>query len=377
MAEPSFNRPYGPVTLAELTAGLVWPRLFRSFVLSVRPSRVALGTLTVLAMWGLALLIGWLSEPASPSGKRPQGIGERVMLDIADGVAGMAAGAVSLDTRGVKDSFELARTALTIHADRWGLLAVTLLVLLPVWLVGGAAISRGAALEVAGDVEAGMGRCLVFGVRRMGTLMRAVLLPVVIAAAVSLILKAAGWALFSLPGLSMVGALLYPLALLAGLFATLVWLGFIFGKALLVPAIAVENAGAMDAVQRAYSYVLGRPGRTVAYMAVLAAIGCVGLVFIAWLVKSSHTVADVALSAWLSPEREAVVMKPGDGQSLTSGTLWMWGRLLVFVVAGWATSFYFTGSTLLYLLLRRVLDEQDISEVWMPGMVGGTMAKKA
>jgi hypothetical protein len=370
MNEPSFNRPHGPITIAELTAGLVWPRLLRGFTMSLRPSRVFVGTVAVALMWGLAALLAMLTQKKAERGAETTGTAERVLADIGDGVGGAARQLVRLDFDAAWRSLDLALTSFSVQSGRGWEVLLACVVLLPVWLVAGGAISRSAAVEIAAAKEVTVFRTLVFALLRLGTMLRAVLLPLGLVAVVSLLIKAAGWVLFSWEGVSVIGAVLYPLMVLGGLVVTLVWIGFFAGSWLLVPAIAVENTDATDAVQRAYSYVFGRPARTSAYAVVVVAVGAVGLVLVNWLVGASVGVAKSGASAWLEAERVGVVVSPGTRDGLSAWIMEAWGWLLGCIAAGWAVSYIFSASTLLYLLLRRVHDEQDPSEVWMPGGSG-------
>ena len=44
------------------------------------------------------------------------------------------------------------------------------------------------------------------------------------------------------------------------------------------------------------------------------------------------------------------------------------------LVASYVVSYWFSGGTALYLLMRQVCDGQDAGELWSPGMVAGTHA---
>lgn len=366
MSEPSFNRPHGPITFAELSAGLVWPRLLRALPMSLRPARLMLGMLGVLGLIAAAKIVTLLTESTREGGVRPRGVGERVLADLSDGAAGAASALLRFDFDAAARSFELASTALSVHGERWGALALSLALMLPVWLLAGGATARSSALEFAGQADVPTRRVVVYALLRMGVLMRAVLLPLFVAALVSVALKIAGWALFSLPGLSVVGALLYPLAFLGGVVLTLVWIGFAIGHWLLAPSVATENSDATDAVQRAYSYVLGRPLRTLAYFALVLALGAAGFVLVSWVTGHAEGLTRAGLSSWLSPERAGLVATPGSNQSggVTAWIVGAWTWVIGLIPAAWALSYAFTSSTVLYLLLRRVHDEQDVSEVW-------------
>lgn len=363
---PPYNPPHVPVTLAELTSGLVWPRLLRAFPLSIRPARVFIGTAAVLIIWGLGALIGWATTSGT-TGTASKHVPRAILMDIADGITGVLSGIVHLDTRAALSGLDLAITSTSVHSDRWVVVLLTAVVLVPVFLVGCCAVSRHAAVEIAHGADLPVRRALVFAVRRAGTLATAVLIPIVLAAVISLILKVAGWVLLSIPGVSLLGALLYPLAVAVGLAYVLLWVGWIAGQPLIAPAVSAENADAVDALQRAYSYVLGRPGRLLLYAAVLVIQGAVALLVVTWLLDSAHAFASANTSAWLTPERAGAVTSRATDAAPTARVLGFWSWMVAVVVAGWGLSFYATASTILYLLIRRVSDEQDVSEIWMPG----------
>ena len=44
------------------------------------------------------------------------------------------------------------------------------------------------------------------------------------------------------------------------------------------------------------------------------------------------------------------------------------------LVAGWAFSYYSCATTVLYFLMRKATDDQDLEEIWQPGLIEGTMA---
>jgi hypothetical protein len=46
------------------------------------------------------------------------------------------------------------------------------------------------------------------------------------------------------------------------------------------------------------------------------------------------------------------------------------------LATAYAMSVVFTGLTIVYLLLRRVVDGQHISDIWMPGLLPGTVATR-
>ena len=49
-----------------------------------------------------------------------------------------------------------------------------------------------------------------------------------------------------------------------------------------------------------------------------------------------------------------------------------WQTVVVCLVAGYVFSYYFGASTIVYLLMRRACDGQDIAEIWQAGEISGT-----
>ena len=111
------------------------------------------------------------------------------------------------------------------------------------------------------------------------------------------------------------------------------------------------------------------------YASLVLLLGAVSYVIAEWSITSvidwTHTLATSEL-------REARIenLAPSDDStpSAAGQIIAFWEILAALILPAFAVSYYFSASTALYLLLRRVNDEQDIREVWMPGMVGGTMA---
>lgn len=196
--------------------------------------------------------------------------------------------------------------------------------------------------------------------------------------------------------------LLYGLALLAGFGAALLVLGLVLGFPLMWPTIAAEGSDSFDAMQRAMGYVGQRPWRAGLYALLLAVYGgacllfvrCVALLLLKLahlatgagmslfgLIHSARSEAHTKLDAmWRMPPWHELSFLPGTsgvhfwgsfGNAPLSGSesvgmylLMVWVFLVVGLVAAFAVSFFFCGSTEAYLLLRRDLDAVDYNEVY-------------
>jgi hypothetical protein len=265
----------------------------------------------------------------------------------------------------------------------YGLLAAILLA-----LVGGA-VSRMTATDFARGDKIGLQASLTFALRSWRRLIFSLLLPMAIAGLLAALFL---WILFGvlmLPWVDLAGGPLYGAALLVGFCVVFLLVGYALGFPLLVPAVACENCDAADALQRAYAYVLGRPLHLIGYGAVavvgLTAGYIVAAFFAAQILNvTGMLVGDIFGQAALAagPEyrvfdlaRDAPHAVPHTWHG-TWATWWVsfWQTVVLCLVAGYVFSYWYSASTIVYLLMRRACDGQEIGEIWEPGMVPGTMA---
>lgn len=360
-----------PVTLAELTAGLVWPTLLRIPAMAVQPARLLLGAAIVVLLALVARLfdggckvlnVADFAGPLLESIGRGFGAFAEALFEVRP------VAAVGLLYEGV-----IAQPVAMLH-DRPFSAAALLLLGVPVWTGGGGALCRMVAVDIAGHVNLSLREALGFALRRAWTLSWSLLLPLVALGALALFMAVAGWLLLNLPVVELLGALLYGGFLLLGLLVTLIFVGFALGQALLVPAVAAESTDSVDAFQRAYAYVLGRPARLALYGAAALSIGVVVYAIGGAIVGGvERLTADLSM-AWLSDARANELLgATGAEESFAALLIRRWNQALGLLLAGFGVSLYFSASTIVYMLCRRVNDEQDLREVWMPGLVEGTL----
>lgn len=402
------------VTFEDLAGDLVWTKLLGAAGLALRPGRVGIGFFMVALMW-LAVQVGGQID-----GREGNAVldawGESASAfwgGAVDSIMGIVGG----DAVRVRDGGTRMYAGLMTWPDRltdglWSAVvgAAVLGFVTLVWAVGGGAISRMSAAEFCHGVWLEWTEGLAFARQRIWSLVGALLIPALLVFGAALALAIGGWALFNIPGLNVIGGVLYGLMLVGGLLAGIVLLALIIGKQLLVPAVAVEGTDAIDAVSRAYSYIF-RPGRLLLYWAIVLVQGvvCVG---VAWVVAVFVLgLTSAATGAWTGDNGRAVtrgetpmVIKttepeptPADADPDVldrvvaeprvtiepAGTTWtltgrlvnLWQGVVVLLVAGYAVSFYFSASTLVYLAVRRINDGQDMHDLWVPGLVEGTLAE--
>jgi hypothetical protein len=268
------------------------------------------------------------------------------------------------------------------------LLAVFSLV---VMALTGAILSRLSALEMAGAEHSPLMEVFGFAVRRLWVFVKAPITPFLILLAIGVMLAVAGL-IGAIPFLGeIVLGMAFILFLAVGFVLMLLLLGILGGFHLLYPTIAVEGSDAFDAMSRSFAYVYARPWRLLFYSVISLIYGVVTFLFVSfaiYLVLSlTHTFAGWGTSffgynhGWYSGSAKLDTLWPAPEFSrLLGATNWyamnwsefvgslflhFWVYLLISAGGAYVISYYFSTHTIIYLLLRRSVDGQTTTEVFM------------
>lgn len=353
----------------DLIEQLIWPRLLKAPALALAPTRLGLGFFCLLLLallWQLPQL--WIDGPGPFELAANQITGALAELSRA-----LASWSVDALLNALGGLFYRAPAAMLTTYP-----ITTLVLLIPslaVWCVGVGAISRSTACEFSLDVLTPWPAALGFSLSRCGSLMAALAAPLVVVLVLALLIAAAGAALLTWPVGDVIGAILYPAALLLATIAVIAITGYMLGHKLLVPAVVCEGTDAVDAIQRSYAYVIGRPLRLLIYLSILALVGALCLFIAAAIAAGINAFAAGAAGYWSGPRgREILSGAPipaGGTRAIASSIIRIFAAIPTLLAAAYAVSLYAGGSTVLYLLLRQVNDGQDPAELWMPGSVPG------
>ncbi len=319
----------------------------------------------------------------------PMGVFEAAARAVIERTRDILSAALALNCPLVLSSvtqlFEIPAILLTDHtgfAMVYGLWAVVVV------LLGSAAISRSAACQFAIEQYIPWTTSLAFALKRWVAILGAPGLPVA-GLAIGAAGLAVGGLLLAVPGLNVIGAVLYGLALIGSAIAACLILLTVLASALLVPAVAVDAADAPDALARAYSFVRNRPLHWLVYGLAVFVQGLFGLVVVALIAAIAINFAAWGAGLFVtSPAVEALgggasvtQLLPEDRAWMLSGThraagaiIGLWRTVVAGFVAGWVLSYFACASTVLYFLMRKATDDQDLEEIWQPGMIEGTMA---
>lgn len=350
---------------------LLWPRIFGAARLGLRPGRLGLAFVAIVVA---ALLIeaglaidARLHAPTHPwpweVPHRPDGFYSILWTAYI-------ATPVSL-------LFRLPFTTLVVGP-----------VLLALWTVLVGAISRMAACDIALGEPVSWVDGLKFAAARWWSLLGSILGPLVLAWGLAGGLVLAGL-LARWPVANLSFAVCYGAALLLSFFAVLVLVIFILGKGMLIPAVVCEGADAIDAIQKAYRYVIARPGRTIWYL-IVASAGLALVCGVFWLlICFTIGLAARATGTWsgqgywmiwwpTTQVLNGLGVAADQPRDLTypvgAGLIRLWTLVPALLFFASIVSCATAANTMIYLALRRICDGQDVAELWVPGMIAGSMA---
>ncbi len=261
-----------------------------------------------------------------------------------------------------------------------------------IWSCAGGAICRIAGVQFARDEKLTMKQGLGYGWRKLfGGFFLAPCIPLAFIF-IAVIMLTIGGMVLRIPVLGdLVGGLAFGLAIFGGLVISVLLLGLFVGGSLFWPAVAVEGSDAFDAFSRGMSYPLSKPWKTVLYAIITLIYVSICWVFVNLFTFFMLTITRAIVGFGTSPF--GWWNRGGEGEVISKlellwplggpNTLYQppdWGSLewyeyfsavligfYVLVVIGlmWSflASFYFSGSTVIYCLLRRDVDGTDLDDV--------------
>ena len=237
-----------------------------------------------------------------------------------------------------------------------------------VWAFFGAAICRIAAVQLAAGEQVGAIAALRYATKKWPSYFAAPLFPIggVLLATIPVCIL--GLMMKANVGL-LLGGLLWPLVLVAGLLMTLLLLGTLFGWPLMWGTISAEGTDSFDALSRSYAYTFQRPLHYLFYAVVAGFIGWLG-----WLLVQNFAAGVIWMGYWAAGwgsgnDRVSSIMCGSTELS----TLGYWGALLIrfwagcvkLLAVGYLFSYFWTAAAAIYFLLRRDVDATEMDEVYL------------
>lgn len=403
MTEPAKQR----VIVDDINLGglLLFPRIWSAVPMALQPPRLALALLLIaLLMVGGGIWDsvagptfhkdGLIYGPAAGE----QGIGP-FQASVTHATASfnrLVQGLVLLELPTAWDathSLVLRMPALLWREAPW-FTAIYGLFFVAVMSIGGGALARMTVCQFTGRARLTATEALQFAAGSWWRLALTPLLPLALVAVMAIVLMAAGWLLL-LPFMDLIGGPLYGLALLIGLLMAFLLLVYVVALALMVPAVATENCDPFESLQRSYGYVLARPLHLLGYGVVALAGLALGYLLVHLFAGTTLNLTAACAGTWVNEQTMAgtggselatlsAAAAPSSGatdlswhQRWARGWMGFWETLMSGVVVAFVISYVYAASTIVYLLMRRAADGQDVGEIWEPGMVPGTSAPSA
>ncbi|HUW83529.1 MAG TPA: hypothetical protein VMZ31_12110 [Phycisphaerae bacterium] len=261
---------------------------------------------------------------------------------------------------------------------------------LVVWAVAGGAICRLAALHATRDEKISLREAVKFSLTKFVSFLTAPLIPLILIAVIGAITFVGGF-VGAIPAAGqLLAGVLWSLALLAGFVMALVAIGAAAGTHLMYPTIATEGSDAFDAISRSFSYIYSRPWRLGWYLLVSIVYGTICLLFMKFLAFLLLRLAHAAAGLGMNVDGASKLATYGKLDAIWGAPVWgvsLFGRfghvplggaeqvaavliaIFVFLVVGtvvaFVASFFFSASTVMYLLLRREVDATDLEDVYV------------
>ncbi|MCX5647617.1 MAG: hypothetical protein NTX40_00725 [Planctomycetota bacterium] len=257
---------------------------------------------------------------------------------------------------------------------------------LGIWAFIGGAVTRMAAVRIAREENLPLKRALAFSCRKWPSIVSSPLIPfgvlVLVALGVGLV---TGFALMVPYAGEVVVSLLFGLTLMMGLVMALIFVGGAFSVGLQWPTIAAEGSDAFDAISRSVAYISSRPWRYLFYTVFSAVYGCLTFIFVKFVAFLTLRLTHEAVSTFTWNWHEAGDKLPriwavptmanpwpaagGEPWASTDAFATVLISLYVWIVLGlmvsFLISFFFSSQTVIYFLLRKIVDATDMEEVYV------------
>jgi hypothetical protein len=276
---------------------------------------------------------------------------------------------------------------------------LVLLWTLATWAFFGGAITRMAAVQITRKEKISMVEALGFTRSHLLSYFSAPLIPLIGILIFCVLLMIFGLLhnLIPLVGDIVVDGLGWPLVLLAGLIMAIILVGLI-GWPMMYATISTEGSDSFDALSRSYSYVLSNPWHYLWYSLVALAYGAVVVFFVGFMgslmvnlgkwgvsladIRSDRDPAYLCIYAPTSFGWRDLLLSGGNEVVTATGSPvhpddWHWynkvGAVMVafwldlvfLMVIGFGYSYFWSASTIIYLLMRRKVDDTEMDEVYV------------
>ncbi len=384
------DQKFLPTNVAQLQRWLPWLRMFRGFRVAIDYQKMLVSLLAVFVwMWAshaltvtffdvskndislkvLASTQDRLGSESWQSQFLPRS--KMTRFDSRDPVSRFLFESNSMTwpfERVMKASLGLVKTS----GARWWYSLCQLFLGLAIASLFGGAISRMVARELAGKGRS-MIRDSEYALKQFPAAFFAPLIALFGLTMFGILNWGAGF-LGRIPVLGeLVIGLIWGVLLLIGGVMAFILVGLILGWPLMVSSSAVEKNDAFDGLSRSFCYLLNRPWYAVFLVVIAVAYGSVLLMFVDWMTRLSVAMSLSTVGTGLGREvtffeLPTILHMRGLsdqvlGNDFAAMLMRFWMGIAALVPIAFAFSFFWTSTTIGYLLLRRREDGTPLNEL--------------
>ena len=243
---------------------------------------------------------------------------------------------------------------------------------LAVWAWFGGAIARIAALYLARGETIGPVEALTASATKLLSAIGSPVFCLIIIGVLGVLLALAGL-MIRLSFFAVLVGLVWFLVILGGVAIAIVAIGLFLGWPLMWSTIAVERTDAFDGVSRGYAYVYQRPLHLIFFLLVVGVLGLLSQAAISVFVDASLKATYWAVEGGAGEDRLQALLDPPqteEGQEALGYMTWAGGKLIRFwtigalwVAASFPMAYLWPAATGIYMLLRRLIDSTEMTEV--------------
>jgi len=368
--------------------------ILRSFRMAIHPAKLFLCFVALAATALAAVLVDQIPAPVGQTIVNGQSCYQNLRHILTDTLWGQWAlpyvGSSTWDNfwsflmAPVSAMKELIVLGVTYWMNAPWFALVNTIICLGIWAFVGGAVTRMAAVRFAREENVPLKRALAFSCRKWPSTVSSPLIPfgvlVLLALGVGIV---TGLPLMIPYAGEIIVPLLFFLTLGMGLIMALVFVGGAFSVGLQWPTIAAEGSDSFDAISRSVAYISSRPWRYLFYTVFSAVYGCLTFIFLKFVVflalRITHEAvskftwggagaADKLTRLWAMPTL-ADPWPQGGGELVRAETfgstviaIFVW--IVIGLMVSYLFSFFFTAQTVIYFLLRKIVDATDTEEVY-------------
>jgi hypothetical protein len=167
----------------------------------------------------------------------------------------------------------------------------------------------------------------------------------------------------------LLASIVWPLVLLGGFMMAFLLIGLFFGFPLMWGSISAEGTDAFGALSHAYSYVYQRPLKYLLYAVMAAIIGVPGWYLVSWFAEWILKLSVWGITWGSGVDQWANIQGPQSmGRIADTGAaiIVFWTNCVYTLAFAFIFSFFWSASTVIYFLLRRLVDATELDEIYMP-----------